>query len=169
MTAETGAIDSTVADTSVAGDADSGAADAGPSPCLSNSQCTGGTFCHFPDHLCGTGASGVCVLPRTLCTASDRFVCTCNGSSQMNECAANAMGLDTSPASNCGPFIGEYFCGYLYCYAVPCDYCVTQTVAGEVVYSCESPPGCSNGCGGCSMPGCNCTDLSSGCSEIDCP
>jgi hypothetical protein len=126
--------------------------------------CEAGSFCHFPDHLCGTGGPGVCT-PTTQPCSSSLEVCTCEGW-EPSECVADTLSQDLSVQSTCILLGPEYQCGW-----AVCDrpfFCVRQTVAGEVQYSCQSEPSCTNGCTGCSMPGCTCVTLDGGW-EFDCP
>ena len=146
-------------------------------PCTSNAACPLGTFCHFPDHLCGHGAAGICVpKPNVNCAnAGGDPVCACSGSAVDNECTANAADDDVSAMGNCGDQFGTYSCGYVYCYLAvgPPDLCEERVAAtGEVRYSCANAVvlGCPGpGCNSCNPAGCsNCRPLDAGGWILDC-
>jgi hypothetical protein len=160
--------DGSDAQADTAADADGGALQV----CHAIADCPNGMICHFPDHLCGAQGAGVCIPPRNGCTIADPAVCNCDGTSAPNECIANSTPNpeDVSAAGNCAPFPFEWICGYVYCggSSGPPD-CERTNVNGEAKYDCVTPPGCgvNNGCTGCTVPGCSCTDLDAG-AFIDC-
>jgi hypothetical protein len=123
--------------------------------------CPAGEFCHFPDHLCGTGKPGVCIPTSEPGCSDAQAVCSCWGY-EPSECHADNNGYDLS-VQDCPIAVflmnGAYQCGWVICTSPAV--CVLQTVEGMPHYSCEDA-GCTNGCTGCSKPepDCTCTPIS---------
>jgi hypothetical protein len=105
------------------------------SGCHSNAECAPGSFCHYKDHLCGTGLPGTCI-PRpsaSSCPASTPYACGCDGNVDVTgPCGAESGGVDvttrpctTSPGTQCG---------YVYCVTA----CIQGTAAnGETTFDCQ--------------------------------
>jgi hypothetical protein len=97
-----------------------------------------------------------------------------------SECAANTNpswlggAQDISLLGGCGTWPGQYLCGWFYCNTGTINttsYCVQHDGGASATYACvPPPPGCTNGCGGCTMPGCGpCETLDGGGWRFACP
>jgi hypothetical protein len=146
--------------------------DAGPS-CRANGECGSGAVCHFEDHLCGKGQPGHCKPLRTQCNVATPYVCSCDGTVDADECAANGRGQDLSAEAACTTPGFRYRCGGLYCVTGVsfAEFCVKRTSFGEDIYACENAFdfSCSTpACTGCDPHGCACATIPGG-AMLTCP
>jgi hypothetical protein len=79
--------------------------------CTTNANCASSQYC---DHggTCGTGGTdGACKARPVGCPDIAKPVCACDGATYMNECLANAAGVEVGAVAKCVPKTGSFFCG----------------------------------------------------------
>jgi hypothetical protein len=120
--------------------------------CSPAMPCPSGTFCDYPDDLCGAGQPGMCVNVPVGCGKNLQITCGCNGTNYDNACMAQSQGVDVSNTGGCAAPAGTFACGSIYC-AAGVDYCLrtTSDTGGADSYSCAPLPA---GCG--ASPSCAC-------------
>ena len=81
----------------------SGGGGVGPGECNETLgvTCAAGSFCDYPDDLCGTGANGVCTPAGGICPAIFDPHCGCDNVTHSNECVANGNGTDIASPGPC--------------------------------------------------------------------
>ncbi len=111
--------------------------------------CSEGTYCSYPDKICGAAdGGGACTDQGAPCTTIpfEGKVCGCDGQVYDDHCAAQKAGVDSSLLGGCTAPPDTYRCGDLFC-DLGTTYCrkVTSDVGGYAdSFSCQPlPPACA--------------------------
>ncbi len=117
-----------------------------PLTCDATHPCPDGSWCDYPDNLCGAGAkTGECAAKPSACPNQGPQVCGCQGTVYPNECTASQDGVDVASTGACQVPNGAFPCGYKLCVQAA-DFCVRsrRSFGSDDEYQCVATPACTN-------------------------